>query len=177
MRRRTFLTWAIGAVVAAGVAAVAAVTAIFMTPPAGILAPAIRLPKRLADLADGEVIPILSPSGWSFVMADGGGHNRSGDIANEAFIVRTCGRTEVLAAICSHLGCTLVHRSERFECPCHGSTYETACAVNERSKFAVNGTVVHGPATFPLAHIRWGATSTPDEISVAMVRSRATGSA
>jgi len=40
--------------------------------------------------------------------------------------------------ICTHLGCTVDLVKEGFSCPCHGS------------KFDLNGSVEHGPATSPL---------------------------
>jgi nitrite reductase/ring-hydroxylating ferredoxin subunit len=40
---------------------------------------------------------------------------------------------------CTHLGCTVKHVGQGFECPCHGS------------RFDENGRVVQGPAPRPLA--------------------------
>jgi Rieske Fe-S protein len=42
-------------------------------------------------------------------------------------------------ARCTHLGCAVVVKSDGIDCPCHGS------------KFNLDGTVAHGPATAPLA--------------------------
>lgn len=53
---------------------------------------------------------------------------------------RPDGSMEVVSATCTHLGC-LVHFNDAetaWECPCHGS------------RFATDGTVLHGPATRPL---------------------------
>lgn len=175
VRRRTFLTWAIGGVIAAVVAAVATVVGVFLTP-SETKTPTVRIPKRLADLVDGDVIPLRAPPGWALVTADGGGANKAGGLVAAGFVVRTCGRTEVLAATCSHLGCTLNFESarSRFECPCHGSTFEAACAAGGKSVFGLNGNVVHGPAGFPMAHIRWEPSAAPDELMLTMVRSSPT---
>jgi glycine/D-amino acid oxidase-like deaminating enzyme/nitrite reductase/ring-hydroxylating ferredoxin subunit len=54
---------------------------------------------------------------------------------------RPDGSMQVVSATCTHLGC-LVHFNDAetaWECPCHGS------------RFGTDGTVLHGPATRPLA--------------------------
>ena len=175
VRRRTFLAWAIGGAIAACVAAVATVVGVFLTPSESE-APAVRIPKRLGDLVDGDVVPVQAPPGWALVIADGGGANKAGGRVAAGFVVRTCGSTEVLAATCSHLGCTLNYESarSRFECPCHGSTFEASCAVGGKSVFGLDGDVVHGPAAFPMAHIRWQRSAAPDELLLNMVRTSVT---
>lgn len=47
------------------------------------------------------------------------------------------GNTEVLTAVCPHLGCEVPWNADegKFECPCHGS------------KFAPDGSLLQGPAT------------------------------
>ena len=50
------------------------------------------------------------------------------------------GNLHVLSAVCTHLGC-IVHweaDDQLWECHCHGSAY------------AIDGTVINGPATEPL---------------------------
>jgi glycine/D-amino acid oxidase-like deaminating enzyme/nitrite reductase/ring-hydroxylating ferredoxin subunit len=61
------------------------------------------------------------------------------DVAGESTAVYkdTDGRVHSLSAICTHLGCTVeFNRADTtWDCPCHGS------------RFATDGTVIHGPAT------------------------------
>jgi cytochrome b6-f complex iron-sulfur subunit len=47
-----------------------------------------------------------------------------------------------LSSICTHRGCTVEAKNDRFECPCHGSRY---------SRF---GDVIRGPAEEPLRRYR-----------------------
>ncbi len=56
------------------------------------------------------------------------------------FILRSKKGLRVLSAICKHLACTVNWSEEknRYECPCHGSIYDT------------DGAVVSGPAPKPL---------------------------
>jgi Rieske Fe-S protein len=166
VRRRTLLAWAIGGTLAALTASVAAVLAVFVQP-GGPPQQRIRLGRPLSELRDGEAVVITSASGSPFVMADGAGYNRPGDTATTAYVVRWCGKVGVLAATCSHLGCTASFDASRqlFVCPCHGSGYAPACGTG-KSEFAVDGSVLHGPARYALAHLRWRAGATPDEILV-----------
>ncbi|WP_255768622.1 FAD-dependent oxidoreductase [Pseudarthrobacter sulfonivorans] len=61
------------------------------------------------------------------------------DVAGESAAVYRDGdgRIHSLSAICTHLGCTVEFNAAdtTWDCPCHGS------------RFAVDGTVIHGPAT------------------------------
>jgi cytochrome b6-f complex iron-sulfur subunit len=44
--------------------------------------------------------------------------------------------------VCTHLGCTVEQKDGKYECPCHGSTYDG------------NGYVTRGPANTPLKKLR-----------------------
>ena len=50
-------------------------------------------------------------------------------------------------ATCTHLGCTVTRKDSQFECPCHGSLFDT------------QGHALVGPATVALAHVRLTLTS------------------
>lgn len=111
------------------------------------------------------MIPLSAQANSAFVMADGAGDNAAGNLAHRAWLVHSCGKTEVFAANCSHLGCAVDFNpsSGHFECPCHGSMYSRSCA-GGHSQFGIDGSVFHGPALHPLAHIHWKAGPDPDEI-------------
>jgi Rieske Fe-S protein len=49
------------------------------------------------------------------------------------------GEFKGFVALCTHRGCAVAVKNGDIECPCHGS------------KFNLDGTVAHGPATEPLA--------------------------
>lgn len=51
---------------------------------------------------------------------------------------RTGERVEAFSGVCPHLGCSVEQRGDRFECPCHDSTFE------------LSGKVLTGPAPRPL---------------------------
>jgi len=54
-------------------------------------------------------------------------------------VVRTSATTfRAFSAVCTHEGCLTEVNNNRFECPCHGSI------------FAIDGSVLHGPAGSPL---------------------------
>jgi len=57
-------------------------------------------------------------------------------------LVREEGRIHALSLVCTHLGCTVNVLPQGITCPCHGS------------EFTSTGTVVKGPATEPLPHLR-----------------------
>ncbi|WP_425567755.1 Rieske 2Fe-2S domain-containing protein [Nonomuraea dietziae] len=53
------------------------------------------------------------------------------------------GQVHAVSALCSHMGCVVAFNdAERtWECPCHGS------------RFALDGSILQGPATEPLKRI------------------------
>jgi cytochrome b6-f complex iron-sulfur subunit len=59
----------------------------------------------------------------------------------QSWLVRDEDGLFAVTAVCTHLGCLLQHTGERFECPCHGSTYQ------------IDGQVISGPAVEPLRHV------------------------
>jgi cytochrome b6-f complex iron-sulfur subunit len=62
----------------------------------------------------------------------------------------------VLSLVCPHLGCTLEINQESFDCPCHGS------------KFNTDGGLINGPANEPMQNLR--AVETPDEKVILITR-------
>ncbi|HKS07538.1 MAG TPA: ubiquinol-cytochrome c reductase iron-sulfur subunit [Gemmatimonadaceae bacterium] len=127
--RRAFIGRAgvvLGAVPLAGLAAGCASTMVHrVRPDAG----QIRL-----DIA---AIYDLQPEGkgWAMVQVEG-------DDA-PLFVVRQNESTYVtLSAVCTHRGCTVEAKTDRFECPCHGSRYSRL------------GDVLKGPAERPLRRYR-----------------------
>jgi len=118
----------------------------------------IALAKPIDQLADGEAVKIEAPTSpnSAFIMADGGGDNAAGDLAFGGFVVKNQGKVEVFAINCSHLGCSIAlnQGAQSFDCPCHGS------------RFHLNGTVLHGPAADPLAHLTWKQGDDPTTIQV-----------
>jgi Rieske Fe-S protein len=107
----------------------------------------IALDTPLDQISEGQVVKFNAPSSpnSAFIMADGGGDNAPGDLAFGGFVVKTQGKTDVLAINCSHLGCSVALNASAntFDCPCHGS------------RFHLDGTVLHGPAQYPLSHLTW----------------------
>jgi cytochrome b6-f complex iron-sulfur subunit len=60
----------------------------------------------------------------------------------KVYIYRDHESVQAVSAICTHLGCTILHTMDGFECPCHGSCY------------ADDGTVLSGPAPRALSWYR-----------------------
>jgi len=124
----------------------------------------VALDKPVDQLANGEAIKFDAPSSpnTAFVMANGGGDNAPGALAFGGFAVKdTQGKPHVFAINCSHLGCPIAyvqassdHPETTFDCPCHGS------------RFHLDGTVLHGPATAPLSDLSWKQGTDPKTIVV-----------
>jgi Rieske Fe-S protein len=118
----------------------------------------ITLDKPVNQLAEGEVVKFNAPTSpnTAFIMADGGGDNAPGDLAFGGFAIKNGGKVDVLAINCSHLGCSVAlnDSAKTFDCPCHGS------------RFHLDGTVLHGPAAFPLSHLSWKQGDDPSTIQV-----------
>jgi Rieske Fe-S protein len=108
----------------------------------------ISLEKSIDQLQNGDAIKFDAPKtpNSAFVMADGGGDNAPGDLAFGGFLTKDAdGKVHCLAINCSHLGCSVALNStdKSFDCPCHGS------------RFHLDGTVLHGPAAYPLSNLTW----------------------
>jgi Rieske Fe-S protein len=149
--RRTFLGWWIASLMTATVVTGLAPLLVFLwpAPPKGQKKGAlvVALDKPIDQIGDGEAVKFNAPTSpnSAFIMADGGGDNAPGDLAFGGFVVNNQGKVEVLAINCSHLGCSVAlnANAKSFDCPCHGS------------RFHLDGTVLHGPAAYPLSHLTW----------------------
>jgi cytochrome b6-f complex iron-sulfur subunit len=158
--RRTFLGWWLGALLTATVATVAAPLAVYLFPPR---APnqtkqkiRVALATPVAALAEGAASRFDAPDGMAFTMADGGEENNAGDPTFGGFLTRDQGTLRAFAITCPHLGCSYAFDDgkQHFVCPCHGS------------EFALDGRVLHGPATSPLSHLTWAIGPGANEIDV-----------
>jgi cytochrome b6-f complex iron-sulfur subunit len=158
--RRAFLGWWIGGLLAALVAAVGAPIGVYIFPPRGpnqgTRKIRVALDRPVAEIAEGTATRFDSPAGVAFTMADGGEANAAGDPTYGGFIVRDRGTLRAFAITCPHLGCSFAYDDglRHFLCPCHGS------------QFALDGSVVRGPATAPLSHLTWQSGPAVNEIEV-----------
>ena len=118
----------------------------------------VSIGKALDQLVDGDAIKFDAPTSpnSAFIMADGGGDNAPGELAFGGFVVKNQGKVDVVAINCSHLGCSVALNTDAktFDCPCHGS------------RFHLDGTVLHGPAAFPLSHLKWEQAADPSTINI-----------
>jgi Rieske Fe-S protein len=160
--RRTFLGWWLASLLTATVVTGLApiLPYLWPAPPKGQRKGPVKvsLATPIDQLQDGTATQILAPTSpnSAFIMADGGGDNAAGDLAFGGFIVKDAGKVTVFAQNCSHLGCSVAFNKDdkSFDCPCHGS------------RFHLNGTVLHGPAAFPLSHLTWKQGESPTELQV-----------
>jgi Rieske Fe-S protein len=146
--RRTFLTWYMAGLMTATLVAGLAPILVYIwpPPPAGQkTGPVTVTPQTpLSQLAENDAVAFAAPQSSGFFELDGGGANAKGNVTYGGFAVRHGGKLTFLAVTCSHLGCSVNFSKEatRFECPCHGS------------RFSLEGQVIHGPALFPLSHLK-----------------------
>jgi Rieske Fe-S protein len=160
--RRTFLGWWLASLLTATVVAGVLPILVYFwpAPPKGQKKGpiTITLDTPLNQIQDGDTTKILAPTNpnSAFIMADGGGDNAAGDLAFGGYVVNTNGKIIVFAQNCSHLGCSINFNKDAktFDCPCHGS------------RFHIDGTVLHGPAADPLAHLTWKQGDSPSQITV-----------
>lgn len=160
--RRTFLGWWLASLLTATVITGLAPILVYFwpAPPKGQKKGplTVSLQTPIDQIQEGTATAILAPTSpnSAFVMEDGGGDNAAGDLAFGGFIVKNKGKVEVFAQNCSHLGCSVAFNKDAgsFDCPCHGS------------RFHIDGTVLHGPAAYPLSHLKWSQGDKPTEIKV-----------
>jgi Rieske Fe-S protein len=162
--RRTFIGWWMaGLLTATAVTALAPILVyLWPAPPKGQKKAPIKisLATPIDQLQAGSAVKFDAPTtpNSAFVMADGGGDNAPGDLAFGGFVTKDQnGKTNVFAINCSHLGCSVALNTDAksFDCPCHGS------------RFHLDGTVLHGPAAYPLSHLNWQQDGTdPNSITV-----------
>jgi Rieske Fe-S protein len=161
--RRTFLGWWLASLMTATVITAALPLLIFLwpAPPKGQKKTALKvvLPAPMDQLKNGDAIKFDAPTSpnSAFIMADGGGDNAAGELAFGGFISKDeQGKVQVFAQNCSHLGCSvsLNAKEKSLDCPCHGS------------RFHLDGTVLHGPAAYPLSHLTWKQGDAPNTIQV-----------
>ena len=147
--RRTFLGWWLGTLMAATVVTAVAPLAVYLFPPRDPkqMKQKVRvaLDKPLASLPEGKAARFDAPAGTAFVMADGAENNAAGDPTFSGFLTRDSGQLRAFAITCPHLGCSydFDDGKQHFVCPCHGS------------EFALDGSIIHGPASSPLSHLTW----------------------
>jgi Rieske Fe-S protein len=160
--RRTFLGWWLASLLTATVVAGVLPILVYFwpAPPKGQKKGpiTITLDTPLNQLQDGEATKILAPTNpnSAFIMADGGGDNAPGQLAFGGYVVKNQGKLTVFAQNCPHLGCSFNFNTDAktFDCPCHGS------------RFRIDGSVLHGPATDPLSHLTWKQGDNPGQIQV-----------
>jgi Rieske Fe-S protein len=120
----------------------------------------VSLTTPIDQLQNGDAVKFDAPTSpnSAFVMVNGGGDNAAGDLAFSGFVAKDqSGKVDVFAVNCSHLGCSVALNpdAKSFDCPCHGS------------RFHLDGTVLHGPAAYPLSRLKWEQDSTdPNMITV-----------
>jgi Rieske Fe-S protein len=154
------LGWWIGLLLTTTVAVVVAPVAVYLLPPRGPNRAKgtirVALATPVTELKEGAATRFDAPAGMAFVMADGGEQNAAGDPTFGGFLTRDRGTLRAFAITCPHLGCSYAFDDgkQHFVCPCHGS------------EFALDGRVLHGPATSPLSHLTWQAGPGPNEIDV-----------
>lgn len=161
--RRTFLGWWLASLLTATVITGALPILVFLwpAPPKGQRKTVIKvtLDTPIDQLKSGDAVKFNAPTdpNSAFIMADGGGDNAAGELAFGGFVSKDeQGKVQIFAQNCSHLGCSVAlnGKDKSLDCPCHGS------------RFHLDGTVLHGPAVYPLSHLTWKPGDQPNTIQV-----------
>ena len=167
--RRTFLGWWLASLLTATVITGLAPILVYFwpAPPKGQKKGPINIALQtpIDQLQDGNAVKFDAPRSpnSAFIILCGcglllynGGDNAPGELAFGGYVVNNQGKVNVFAINCSHLGCSVAlnEAAKTFDCPCHGS------------RFRLDGTVLHGPAEFPLSHLTWKQGPNPSAIEV-----------
>lgn len=133
--RRGFLKWMVGALAAAGglVLSLPFLTSLIGTGTAGRKA----VWSRVSAV---DRLPLGRPVEVRFETSSEEAFLHGSALNSVWVVLRSANDATVFSPICTHLGCHFGWNQEhgRFECPCHASV------------FALDGTVVYGPAPRPL---------------------------
>ncbi len=133
--RRTFFTWVSGAIaVFIGVA--------LAVPLLGyVISPSFKRRKKFwKAVGRVEELPVGEPRSLDYVVTEKDGWMETKAVKAVWAIKQEDGAVTVFSPICTHLGCGFRWNPEesQFQCPCHGSIYDTT------------GKVLGGPAPRPL---------------------------
>lgn len=158
MTRRKFIVWWMTGLLTAFAAVVVAPLLIFIWPNSNgrvkNVQVKVTLNTALDHISPHNPIQFNAPAGLALRMIDGGGDNYSGKVSFGGYMVNLNGKLVSYSVTCPHLGCSYAWQSSQnlFVCPCHGS------------QFALDGSVVHGPAEAPLSHFHFIRGSSPKEV-------------
>jgi len=157
----TALIGGLGVVILVSISAIAAIYVWPRTPPRSEVV--VYLSTPISSLAKGQALLFIAPPGQAFVMIDGGGLNAAGNPAWVGWLANTESGFVALAADSSDDRCAVAFDSSTlyFVDPCNGARY------------ALDGQVLHGPATASLAHLGWREVGA-DRIAVQSVTIAAT---
>src|SRR5712692_6904355 len=162
IQRRTFLAWYMAGLMTATVLAVVAPILVFIWPPPARgqrFAPIdVSLDKPLDQTQDGDVTRFDAPTqpDSAFVMQGDDGDNDPAKLAFSGLATKNGDEDNVVGINCAHLGCSVALNKDAktLDCPCHGS------------RFRLDGTVQHGPAAYPLSHLKWQPGDNPTTLKI-----------
>lgn len=158
MTRRKFIVWWMTGLLTAFAVVVVAPLLVFIWPNSNgrvkNVQVKVNLNTALDHISPHSPVQFNAPSGLALRMIDGGGDNYSGKVSFGGYMVNLNGKLTSYSITCPHLGCSYAWQSSQnvFACPCHGS------------QFALDGSVLHGPAEAPLSHFSFTRGSSPTEV-------------